>query len=369
MPHDFYKILEVRSDASQEQIKRAYRLLARQYHPDSTNPGIKIDKSFHDIQQAYETLSDPTQRKAYDDGNGGTRKEKVSAYEKNQNDANRNGSDRAWNILRDQSKQNGSSFSQNRSSSKASEDPSAKFEGSSIFRKPSSEPSRDAQSSSRSSSTFIGKLFSRSEEDDETKKSSKGDSTTKILNELRGEKTFRFTIDAMESLTGTSREVALEEENGPRVIRIKIPAGVSSDTSLRVNAPATDVHPPRRIRVKIYIESHELVEREGLNLIVKLPVTIGEAINGSELRVPTLEGPVKVRIPAGWSDGKRLRVKGRGVVDPESKQKGDLYIKTHIVLPEGIGENEKAKDAAKQLDTLYNSKVRSTIPEKLGEKK
>lgn len=369
MAQDFYKILEVRTDASQEQIKRAYRLLARQYHPDSSDAGIRTDKSFHDIQRAYETLSDPAQRKAYDDSNGGTRREKVSAYEKNQAQAdNEQNTDRAWNILRNQSQQNGSSFSQNRNTNGASEEDNPKFAGSSIFRKTGGDK-EEKRSSSRTSSTFIGKLFNRADEDEDTKKSSKGDSTTKILNELRGEKTFRFTIDAMESLTGTSREVALEEENGPRVIRIKIPAGVSSDTSLRVNAPATETHPPRRIRVKIYIEPHELVEREGLNLIVKLPVTIGEAISGSELLVPTLEGPVRVRIPAGWSDGKRLRVKGRGVFDAESKQKGDLYIKTHIVLPKDIGNDETAKQAASHFDSLYKKKVRAGIPETLGSKK
>ncbi|MCB0325281.1 MAG: J domain-containing protein [Bdellovibrionales bacterium] len=378
MRKDYYRILEVDPTAPHEEIKRAYRVLARKYHPDSSGSHRPTDKTFHDIQEAYEILSDPERRLAYDSKiSQGSRREKVDSYRRTQAQANSQqattSSDRAWNVLREQSAKTGEAFSEEEAGTGAG----MRFSGSTIFRK-REEDGGEPKKSMRRSDSFIGRLkdnvfgaFEPKTEDQEGTQeggSSRRDSTSKILNELRGEKTVEFSINAMESLTGTAREVTLYEENGPRVIRIRIPAGVCAGSSLRVSAPATELHPPQRIRVKVLIEPHPLVEREGLDIVVKLPVTVDEAILGAELQVPTLTGPVKVRIPPGWSDGRRLRVKGRGVEDSETKEKGDLYIKTFIVLPLNPHQSSAGKQAAELFKKLYDGPVRKDIPETLGQR-
>ncbi len=373
MPSNFYDILEVKPDASQEDIKKAYRKLVRLYHPDSGNPPSK-EKSFHQIQEAYEVLGDAKKRKKFDEKEGfsGWRKESLDAYQRAQAQARDNHvrtevidekQERSWSNLQSEARDgdelsglNAYRFGNQKKRKKAeSFAASAKSEA-------QSEPRQNFFQ--KASSNLFNRIKDAIEPDEPSKANARKSNNNAPR---RGIRSYRFTIDALESVQGTHREVILDEDNGPRVIRVKIPPNTPDGSSLKVNCPQTGVHPARTLKVKIEIEPHDFVEREGLDLTVKIPITLGEALRGAELEVPTMEGPIRIRIPEGWTDRKKLRVRGRGIVDDENSQKGDLFVQTLTVAPDEI--NDAARRAADALDECYYRDVRASVPKSLVPRK
>lgn len=287
---DFYKVLGVSKDVSEADLKKTYRKLARQYHPDS-NPGdTAAEAKFKEISEAYAVLSDPEQRTEYDQiramGSGA------------RFTAGGQGTGGFEDVF--------SSFAQSRGGRYESAD----FDD--IF----------AMFNQQQGGGFGSGRF--------------GQSTGGFRGfggPTRGaDVTARTTIDFVTATKGET--ITLQGEDG-RPFKVKIPAGVSDGQRIRLRGrgrPSPDGGEAGDIVVQVTVRPHPVFTREGLNLRVVVPVTFTEAALGATIEVPTLGGdPVKLRVAPGTPSGRVLRVKGRGVAT--QKGTGDLLAEVQVVVP------------------------------------
>jgi curved DNA-binding protein len=146
-----------------------------------------------------------------------------------------------------------------------------------------------------------------------------------------------------------------------RTLRVKVPSGVGDGSQIRLagqGTPGPFGGPPGDLYLEVHLREHPLVRREGRDLHLDLPVTVPEAVNGGEVSLPTFEGLVKLRIPAGAQAGTRLRLKGKGMPDLRGGPRGDLYVVLRIVLPEA---SDSLRRAAAALEGLYKDDPRAGI--------
>ena len=320
MSEDLYNILGLERSASGDQIKRAYRTLARKYHPDAQNPNAS-ETLFRKVSEAYSVLSSAKRREKYDEtlgispGNSGS-----------------------------------SAKSRNHVFEKMDAEPQTK----------QPEPAPIPPQPYKDSGIFgrITKLLSKKNEepDFEPEIGETGD--------IRGGRVYNFSIDGLESLTGTSRELALRSENDrPRMLRVKIPSGSCDGDLLRVNNEEED----EEYLIKVSVTPNEFVCREGRDIILRLPITMGESLTGVDLVVPLQLGTTPLSIPPKWDVKKRIRLKGRGIVRDDDQPAGDLYIELVIVSPDlAIPQVEQI---ATLLDEGYSSNPRVRFPKDFSSKR
>lgn len=339
---NYYDILLVSGNATTAEIKQAYRSLARKYHPDSGSP-LESQRHFQRITEAYRVLSDEELRKKYD--------EKISS---------RNHGEEIYmgETEEDEFRQafyqqpDGRSHVSNGSHSSASSmsDNGASNSFFSKIKEQLGKPSPSRSSSKKGQAT-------KPEAERETRKSgifSKGEAQEA----LKGPRIYNFTVDALESIRGTSREVALKENGEARIVRVKVPSGVEDGAILRVEVPR---HDP--LRIKVHVTPHRFVKREGDNIVIRIPTTIPEAIFGAEIVVPTLNGPVKINVPPKSEENSRLRLKGRGLKNLSTGHTGDLLIHTEVIVPDNL--SAELKEQLRQVENCYNSPVRKDVPTNL----
>jgi curved DNA-binding protein len=309
---DLYEILGVPRGASEAEIKKTYRRLARQYHPD-LNPGKReAEERFKEVTAAFEVLSDPRRRKLYDEFGP---------------DALRTGFDekRAEEVRRWRRQAPGGGGGR------------VPFDFGDFA-------SVDVGSyGTFDFGTIFGDLFRRG---GGAAGAARGrDVEAEILVPLR------------ESVLGSERDVRVDG----RTLRVRIPAGIADGSQIRLAGQGG--HAPRGVApgdllLRVKLQSHPHFRREGQDLYVDLPVTVPEAALGAEVRLPTFEGPVKLQVPPGASSGTRLRLRGRGVPDVRGGARGDLYAVVQIVLPPRGTALEKA---VKPLADLYAGDPRAGI--------
>ncbi|UNK46526.1 DnaJ C-terminal domain-containing protein [Arthrobacter sulfonylureivorans] len=289
---DFYKILGVSKDASDADIKKAYRKLARTHHPDTNSGDAASEKKFKDVSEAYSVLSDPQEREQYD---------AIRAM----------GS--------------GARFS-------AGGPGGAGGPGAGGFE------------------DIFGNLFGQGAR---TRTSSSGNVPPEFADLFGGfggyqqqaprkgaDRTASTSISFAGSINGTT--IGLREPSG-EVIDVRIPAGIKDGQKVRVRgkgqpgpAGAGD------LMVTVNVKPHTFFQRDGDNIRIHVPVTFPEAALGAQIEVPTLAGElVKVKVPAGTPSGRTLRVKGRGV--KTAKNTGDLLVTIDVVVPQNLGK--EAEDA------------------------
>jgi molecular chaperone DnaJ len=302
---DFYALLGVSKDASDADIKKAYRKLARTLHPDR-NPGdTAAEARFKEVGEAYSVLSDPEQRKQYDAirsmTSGGARF----------TSAGRGGGAGGFEDV----------FSSMFGGGGGGPGPNVRF-------------STGGAAGGASLEDLLGGMF--------------GGGGSGGFGAPRGprrgadvEATTR--IGFRQAVAGET--VQLHSSDG-RTITVRIPAGVRDGQRIRLpgkGRPGDDGAPAGDMVVSVQVEPHPVFGRDGDNLTLTVPVTFAEAALGSTLEVPTLDGPtVKVKLPAGTPSGRVLRVKGRGV-QPKGKSSGDLLVKIEVVVPQRL--SGEAKDA------------------------
>jgi molecular chaperone DnaJ len=298
---DFYAVLGVSKDASDAELKKTYRKLARKYHPDS-NPGDTVaEAKFKEISEAYSVLSDAEQRAEYDQiramGAGGARFTAGGGGGQGFEDVfgGMFGGGRG-----------GSHFSYQQSGGQGFEDIFNMF-GGGAPRGP--QPGRDIQAST--------------------------------------------TLDFETAVRGDT--VTLQAPNGP--VKVKIPAGVSDGQKIKVRGkgePSPNGGPAGDIILTVSVRKHPVFERDGQNLRLKLPVTFSEAALGATVEVPTLEGaPVKLKVQPGTPSGRVLRVKGRGV--KSSKGTGDLLAEVQVVVPSHLSDQAReALEAFRDVEPQEN---------------
>ncbi|MFN8578709.1 MAG: DnaJ C-terminal domain-containing protein [Candidatus Sericytochromatia bacterium] len=293
---DYYRILGVEKNSSTEDIKKAFRILARKYHPDITKNDKKLEEKFKDIFEAYEVLSDPDKRKTYDEINkkGVTAKLDENSLKK---------------------KNNNGSFSD-----------------------------------------FFYSMFG-----------SVKDNTLKNIKKINHiEKT--ITISLEEAFNGVQKQISLPiEENckscegtgivnhkscpsckGKGVISdnknitIKIPSGVSQGSRLSIKGEGHGSGVLKGdLLINISLEKHNFFEiDENNDITCEIPITVTEAILGTEIEVPTLKNSVRMKVPSGTQNGQAFRLKGRGLYNKSKDTMADQYVKIDIIIPKNLTEKE-----------------------------
>jgi len=388
---DYYKLLGIQTDCSPKQLKRAYRKLAKKYHPDVAHSSRSVEM-FNEITEAYDTLSDPMKRSVYDKSLGEKlaaerrRAEREKRFEQptkrpSQELKDRLSKDRSrWERLRErgatdlgmeQKEQYASPL--NRAARVLKDTQILKREPTSrmgrlfgwLLGAPSTSKSAEKESGSKKSSflqnaqeslrgVFSDELLDRQRE------KAKFAKPRSPVDALRGERYFTFSINTLESIVGTTREVVLGDLISPRKTVVTLPPGTKEGPFVEiVNLGEKSM----TVKANVSITPHPLIDREGDDIVLKVALTVSEALEGVELEVPTLEGPVKVRIPPGWQGDKRLRLKERGLLRENKKSRGDMYIRTHVVMPDKI--DESAMEAGRKLDSHYSAPVRKPFPKNL----
>ncbi len=309
---DYYAVLGVDKDATQDQIKRTYRKLARKYHPD-LNKDEGSESRFKEISEANEVLGDPEKRAAYDQLGTGPNP--------------------------------GQEF-------RPPPDWDAGFEYSGGF---SDEAGDDA-----AFSDFFETLFGQNRRAERGRGSAfhaRGqDHHAKIL------------IDLADAFTGANRTLQLKVPRvttdghvivEPRTLSVRIPKGVRAGQHIRLKgqgAPGLDGGEPGDLYLEIEFERGSHFRVDGRDLYLNLPVAPWEAALGSKVKVPTPDGVVDVTVPANSVQGRKLRLKGRGI---PGKAPGDLYVVLQIALPSA--DDKKARECYQKMADELSFNPRATL--------
>ncbi|MBD8044602.1 DnaJ domain-containing protein [Arthrobacter sp. Sa2BUA2] len=296
---DFYKILGVPKDASEADIKKSYRKLARKYHPDQNQDDPSAEKMFKDVSEAYSVLSDAEERQQYDAiramgsgarftaGGGGPAGGAGAGFE---------------DIF-------GGLFNQSAGRSRR---------GSSFNAGGSNIPPEFAD-------LFGGGGF--------------GGGFTSAPPQKGADRTASTTISFAGSINGTV--IGLREPSG-EVVEVRVPAGVKDGQKIRVRGKGMPGAAGNGdLIVTVHVTPHDFFVRDGNNIRIHVPITFPEAALGATIEVPTLTADrVKLKVPAGTPSGRTLRVKGRGVHTP--KGNGDLLVTVDVAVPSHLSKDAKA---------------------------
>lgn len=295
---DYYAVLGVAKDATAADVTKAYRKLARENHPD-TNPGdTAAEERFKEISTAYDVIGDEEKRASYDQ-------------------ARRMGP--MGGAFGGGGGGGGQGFG---------------FEGvdlGDLFGSVFGQGGGDG-----------GRLFG----------DQPGGRYARIRRPGRDQEA-RLSISFDEAIRGTTTTLSLTDANGKRELKVRIPAGVKSGQRIRLSGKGGPGDPPGDLYVKVTTESHEIFGRDGAKLTLDLPVTIAEAALGAEVRVPTYSGESKtVRIPAGTQHGRKLRVRGAGVLNGDNGDPGDMVVTVTIAVPKNLSKKQsEALELFAALDT------------------
>jgi DnaJ-class molecular chaperone len=294
---DPYDVLGVSKSASAEEVKSAYRRLAKKLHPDANKHDPKAASRFAELNAAYEIVGDADKRKAYDrgeiDAEGKPRFQGFEGFGTGPGDRE------------------------------------------SVFETFSFGPGGFQRRSGRGSGGFGGfedvlkDVFSGMgrgrggspfEQDD-------------VAPPHGGDLSASVTITLAEAASGTKRRVQLPSG---KEVEVKIPAGLADGQQIRLRGQGLAGPRGRAgdVLITVTVAPHPLFKREGADLRLELPVTLYEAVLGGKVRVPTLDRAVELAIPPGTSSGRTFRLRGKGF--PTQDGTGDLLVTVRIVLPEGV---------------------------------
>jgi molecular chaperone DnaJ len=277
---DFYKVLGVSKNAAAADIKKQYRSLARELHPDKNKGDIKLEDKFKAVSEAYDILGDEKKRAEYDEAR--------SLYERGGMRAPNGGGN---------------------------------FQGGDFG---------DIFGGGGSQDIFAN-LFGG------------GRRGPRKGQDLQTESTITFK----ESIFGTTLDLRLSTDGGPaQNITARVPVGVTDGAKIRVKSKgAPGEAGPGDLFILLHVKPHLVFNRKGENLTITLPVTFPEAALGADIKVPTLSGDdVTVRLAPGTSNGRVLRVKGRGVT--KGGLTGDLLVTIEVQVPKRL--EESAEEALKK---------------------
>jgi len=288
---DYYKVLGVAKDASEQDIKAAYRKLARKYHPDMNKGDKKAEARFKEVNEANEVLSDPEKRRRYDQLGSNW-----AAY-------NRPGA--------------GSAAEWAARSRSAQDFGETNFGGFSDFFR-----------------TFFSGGFS-------TEGSGGGPFGAEPGADVEDE--IKLTLD--EVAKGTTRQLQISDGRGmPRKVEVKIPAGVREGSRVRVAGEGATGRGGHRgdLYLRVRLQPHPAFERKGDDLLTTVKVPLTTVVLGGEAMVPTLDGPVGIKIPAGSAAGQTFRLRGHGLPRLESGGgKGDLLATVQVDVPRKLSSRDR----------------------------
>ena len=310
MADDYYSTLGVTKSATSEEVQKAYRKLARKYHPDlhadsSESEQETAKQKFQQVQQAYDILSDPKKRQMYDqlgpgyDQMGGNPFGGQNPFGQRQNPFG--GMDIDLGQIFGNGGGGGGGFEQ-------------------IFRQMGGGP---------------GQARTRAPEKPKP-----------IEQEI--------TVPFATSVKGGEHRVTFQRQSGnTETITVKIPAGIENGKKIRLRGQGAEGHTGRGdLMIIVKVAPHPNYRRKGLNLMVSVPITLGEAVLGAKVELPTPHGTVTLTVPPGTSSGKSLRLKGMGI--HAGDKKGDLIAELQMVLPADLSAEDRK--LVQQLEMAYQDK-------------
>ncbi|MFY2823064.1 DnaJ C-terminal domain-containing protein [Ruegeria sp. MALMAid1280] len=285
MSDDPYSALGVSKDASDAEIKKAYRRIAKECHPDLKPGDAEAEARFKAAAAAYDLLKDPEKRGQYDRG-----EIDASGQERPQQQYYRDYAEAAGNPYRGRAA-----------------DPD---DMSDIF----AEFMRGRGGYGQRTQGFHAPGHNRA---------------------------YSLQISFLDAVFGASQKLTLPD--GDR-IEVKIPAGITGGQTIRLRGkgdPGFGEGPPGDALVTVSVATHPVFDRQGDDIHITLPITIDEAILGGKVPAPTIDGGVNVSVPAGTSSGKTLRLRGKGVKKRGSTERGDQLIELTITMPDQIDDDLK----------------------------
>jgi DnaJ-class molecular chaperone len=283
---DPYKTLGVGRLATADEIKKAYRKLAKKLHPD-LNPGDKkIETQFKEISAAYDMLSDVEKRRRYDRG-----------------ELDDNGNPRAGGFAA------GGPWAQGR---------------------PGGGPAGARARTARD--------FGIDESDsDEIFKDFFGFGRGRTGLKMRGaDVTYRLEVDFLDAALGGKKRLGLADG---KTLDVTLPPGTEDGSQLRLKGqgmPGQGGAPNGDAFVEIGVHAHPYFERDGFDILLECPLTLDEAVLGGTVEVPTIDGRVALKVPVGSNSGTQLRLKGKGILNSKTKTCGDQYVRFVVTLPRDI---------------------------------
>ncbi len=338
---DYYEILGISRDAEQEEIKKAYRKLTRQYHPDRNPDDPQASDKFKEITEAYKVLSDPHKRAQYDRyghsgmegadfGDFGDFSQDFSGFEDifdmffggrrtRTSRRPRRGADLQYQL---NLKFEEAAFGGEKEISipRVENCPDCGGSGS----QPGSHPETCPQCGGRGEvsyrhQTAFGNFVQ-----------------TRTCERCRGEG--QIITDPCKTCNGQG------QVRRQRNLKVNIPPGVDTGHKLRMageGEAGPNNGPPGDLYIVIEVEPHSVFRREGSDLYCQVPISIVQAILGDEIQVPTLEGKVSLKIPSGTQPGRRFRLKNKGLQNIQGYGRGDLYVEARVVIPEKTNRKQR----------------------------
>lgn len=368
---DYYEVLGISKGASEDEIKKAYRKLAKKYHPDvNKEPGA--EEKFKEVNEAYEVLSDPQKKATYDqfgfagmDGSAGG----FGGFDGFSQGFSSGSFDDLGDIF--------SSFFGGGSG----------FGGSS--RRTNNGPRRGEDKYLRMNVSFLDACFGKTETInltvDETCSACNGSGAASpsdietcstcngsgvVYRQQRTVFGMAQTQSVCPECNGSGKKIkhACPKCAGAGYLRkrvdvdVKIPAGISTGQQLRVSGKGergSNGGPNGDLFIEINVLPHNQFEREGKDIYLNIPVSAVDATIGCSIDIPTIHGDVTMKIPAGTQDGAKLRLKGKGVVDIRGGKQGDQICTVNVVVNKNLSKKEK--DLYKQLQDIQNANKSDTI--------
>jgi DnaJ-class molecular chaperone len=309
---DYYDILGVKRSASQDEIKRAHRKLVRQYHPDVNRNNPQAAEKFKEVQEAYDVLSDDAKRKTYDQfghegprpfpGAGAGGGDPFEAFRRAQGGGART---YTW--------QGGGPG------------------GATV-------EDFDFDMGGGGMGSIFEQLFGARAGGGGRRGGAGGRGRAEPPRGADIEHPVPLSFE--QAARGTTLPLQINREGKIETIEIKIPAGVKDGSRVRIKGQGERTGGvPGDLFIITTVEPHPYFKREGLDVLLELPISLYEAIEGAKINVPTLDGPVTLTIPPGTSSHAKLRIKGRGIF--RGTEKGDQLVIIRVVIPKDLSEEDR----------------------------
>lgn len=333
---DYYEVLGIDKNASVDEVKKAYRKLARKYHPD-VNKAADATEKFKEVKEAYDTLSDPQKKAHYDQfghtdpnqgfgGGGGDFGGFGDIFDmffggsgrRNPN-APRQGSDLQYTMTIEFKE---AVFGKEEQIEIPREETCETCNGSGA--KPGTKPEtcsycHGSGQLSVEQTTAFGRIVNR-----------------RVCHHCSG--TGKFIKEKCRTCGGQGKVRKRKKLN------VKVPAGVDHGNQIRISGqgePGVNGGPAGDLYVVFNVKPHEFFKRDGDDIFCDMPITFAQAALGDEFEVPTLEGKIKLKIPAGTQTGKSFRIKGKGVPNVHGRGRGDQFVNVRVVTPTTLTERQK----------------------------
>ncbi len=366
---DYYEVLGVSKSASTDEIKSAFRKLAKKYHPDLNKDNPSAADKFKEAQEAYEVLSDDNKRKMYDQyGHAGVNGAGASGFG-GFGGAGFDASGFDFGDIFDNIFGGGFGFSGGGSSK------TRKTRGSDLLMNVNLSFEEAVFGCEKDISLDVVEECSdcsgKGGHKEETCSHCHGSGTiTTEQHTILGSFVSKTTCPYCNGEGKTYKEKCSTCHGKGRVkshktITINVPSGISEEDRLRVGGkgnPGANGGPNGDLYLEFTIKKHEYFRREEDDIYLNVPITITEAILGCKKVIPTLYGNVKLTIPAGTDSGDKQRIKGKGIENKSRRRKGDMYIILNVVTPKRLSRDQK-----KLIEALANTDLEDGTIEKFDQ--